>query len=95
MLVAARAFSSPDGWRLLSSYGAWASYRGGFSCGACVLARVGLSICGTTLNFPLACGILVPVPGIKLVSLALAGRVLTTDHQGSPEILIPDGTLRL
>ena len=30
------------------------------------------------LSCPLACGILVPSPGIELVSPALAGRFLTT-----------------
>ena len=31
------------------------------------------------------CGILVPRPGIKLVPPELEGKVLTTDHQGSPD----------
>lgn len=56
-----------------SCYGPWASHHGGFSCcGARALACVGLSSCAIMLNCPLACGILVPGSGIKLVSLALA-----------------------
>ena len=83
VLVATHGLSLVLRGRGYSSYGPWASHRGGFSCcGARALACVGLSSCGTMLNCPLACGILVPGPGIKLVSLALASRVLTTGPPG-------------
>ena len=36
------------------------------------------------LSFPLACGILVPLLGIKPVSPALEGRILTTGPSGKP-----------
>ena len=32
-----------------------------------------------------ACGILAPQPGSKPTPPALEGKVLTTDHQGSPQ----------
>ena len=38
-----------------------------------------------------ACGILAPWLGIRPAPPALEGKVLTTDHQGSPTILLVAG----
>ena len=55
----------------------------GWLCQQLVVAR-GLSSCG--FNCPVACGILVPQPGIECVSPALEGRFLTSGpHKRSPQ----------
>ena len=41
-----------------------------------------LSRCGTQVYCPVACGILVPGPGIEPVSPALEARFLTTEPPG-------------
>ena len=69
-------FSSCSEWGLL------------FICGV-QLSRFGdfLWLLGTSshwLSCPLACGFLVPEPGIELMSPALAGRFLTTGPSGKP-----------
>ena len=62
---------------LISSCAARAAGCGGFCCG-------GAQALGTQvlLSCPLTSGILVPGPGIKPVSLASAGRFLTTGPLG-------------
>ena len=90
-----RAFSICRELGLLSSRGAEASRCGSFSCGARALGHMGFSSCGSWVlervgsvvtvqgpSGPTACGILIPRPGIELVSPALAGRFLTTGRPG-------------
>ena len=89
-------FSSCGEWGLLSSCGAQASHCGGFSCcGAQALEHVasvvwpmssrvcGLSSCDARAWLSHSRWIL-PRPGIKPVSSALAGVFLTTESPGKP-----------
>ena len=48
------------------------------------LLTVNSVVAACRLSCPVACGILVPWPGIKPVSAALESRFLTTDHHRSP-----------
>ena len=75
-----QAFSSCREWGLPSSGGAWASHRGGFSCGTWALgtqasgvAALGLSSCGTWPELLHSTWNLLR-PGIEPVSPALTGR---------------------
>ena len=62
--------------------GAWASHCGGFSCCRTrALGQVGFSSCGTWAQL-LGSMWNLAGPGIKLVSPALAGRLLTTGPAG-------------
>ena len=79
-LAVSLAFSSCGEWGLLSRCVEWASHCGGFSCGAQTL--------DVWTSIVVACGSLLPYgmwnlsrSGIETVSLALAGKFLTT---GSP-----------
>ena len=57
-----------------------ASHCRGFSfCRAWTLGHVNSEAAACRLNCSAACGILVPGPGIEPMSLALAGRFLTTE----------------
>ena len=86
LLLAVWAFSRWGEWGLLSSCGGHAPGFTGFSCcRAGALEHAGFSRCTKwaqelQLMGPEACGILVPGPGIKPMSTALAGKFLTTDH---------------
>ena len=69
----------------LSSCGAWApGCVGSVVCGmrALLLRRTSSVVVARGLSSPVACGILVPWPGIKLVSPALEGRFFTTGPPG-------------
>ena len=46
------------------------------------------------LGCSMECGILVPRPGIKLTSLVLQGRFLTTEPAGRPQKLFPCTSIR-
>ena len=48
-------------------------------CRAQTLGHVNSEVAACRLNCSAACGILVPGPGIEPMSLALAGRFLTTE----------------
>ena len=80
---------------LLSSCGAWApeltgsvvAVHGLSTCGAQALERMGSVVAACGLSCPVACGILVPRPGIKPVSLALEGGFLTTEPPGKSLIV--------
>ena len=67
-------FSTWCGWRLLSHSSARASHCSGFSCYITQAPECGLSGCGTWVRLPYRMWIL-PRPGIKPKSLALAGRL--------------------
>ena len=95
-LLLHRLFCSCEQQGLLSSCSAWVSHCGGFSCcGAWTLGCVGFSSCGSQAlehRFN-SCGAWaqllrsmwdLPGPGIKLMSLALAGRFFTTELPGRP-----------
>ena len=69
--------------RLLSSCGAWAPENVDS-----VVAAHGLSGCAHGLSCPMACGILVPGPGMELASPALQGGFLTTGPPGKSLLLI-------
>ena len=72
-----QAFSSCGEQRLLSSSSAKAFHCGGFSC--CrpwALGTHASAVIAHRLSCPKACGILVPRPGIKPVSLALGRYIL-------------------
>ena len=82
-----RAFFSCGGHGLLSSCSAWASHCSGFSCcGAQALGCVTCSSCGSqTLEHRLSsCDTVLPGPGIKLVSPALASIFFTTEPPRKP-----------
>ena len=49
--------------------------------------HVAFSTCRRGLSCPVACGILIPPPGIKPESPALEGGFSTTGPQGSPQLL--------
>ena len=90
-IAACRLFSSCGERRLLSGYSAPASHCSNFSsCGsrASVVAVHGFS-CSA------ACRILVPRPGIKPVSPALAGGFLTTGPPGKSHIYHSDPCLSI
>ena len=75
------AFSSCGAWRLLSSSGAWAFRCGGFSCCSTqVLECAGFSSCGTWGSAVVTHGLSwnLAGPGIRPVSPALVGGILTT-----------------
>ena len=69
-----RTLSSYSNWGLLSSCGTWTSHCGGFFCWEAQTIEHGLH----GLSCSVACGILVPRPGIELMSPAWAGGFLTT-----------------
>ena len=54
----------------------------GLSCSVRAPERVGSVVVARGLNCPMACGILVPRPGIKPASPALEGGFLTTGPPG-------------
>ena len=57
--------------------------HGGFSsCGAWTLDYMSSVFAAFRLSFPMACGILVPQPGIEPVSPALESKFLTTGPPG-------------
>ena len=60
-----------------------------------IAARGLLSRCGTWVYCPMACGILVPGPGIEPVPPALEGRFLTTEPPGKshPAFLLKEEIL--
>ena len=72
------AFSSCGEQRVLSSWGARAS----------LVAEHRLRIVGLRLSCPAACEILVPRPGIELVSPALEGRLPTTGPSGMSQAFL-------
>ena len=78
--------SSCGEWGLPSSCREWASRCSGFSCcGALALERSGFSSCGTQVQS--AHGMWDPPgPGIKPVTPALAGRLLTTGPPGKSQV---------
>ena len=82
-----RAFSSCSKWRLLSSWGAWASHCSGFSCwgtgfsGRSTWAQLWCMGLQRMLLLPWNMWNL-PGPGIKPVSPSLAGRFLSTVPPG-------------
>ena len=75
---------------LLSSCGTWAPEHPGSVVAACGLSScdmwalepVGSVVVACRLSCPMACGILVPQPGIEPVSPALVGGFLTTGPPG-------------
>ena len=88
-LLPRRLFCGCGKWGLPSSCGVWAPHCGGLSCfGARALGRVGFSSSGTWDSLPCSMWNL-PGRGIKPVSPALAGRVLTTGLPGKSSLLIP------
>ena len=78
---------------LLSSCGMWAPECTGSvvgarwlsSCGVRALERVGSVVVACGLSCPVACGILVPRPGIEPTSSALGGGFLTTGPTGKSQ----------
>ena len=56
--------------------------RGFSCCRVCALDRVGSEIVAHGLSCPMACGSLIPGPGIKSMSPALAGGFLTIGPLG-------------
>ena len=60
------------------------------SCGMRALERAGSVITACRLSCSRACGILVPWPGIELVSPALEGRFLTTTPLGKSQEIFVD-----
>ena len=83
--------------RGLSTCGTWALERTGSVVVACrlstsgtwALERTGSVVVACRLSCPVACGILVPLPGIEPMSPALQGRFLTTGPPGKS----PDGAV--
>ena len=84
-------------WVFIAAHGLSLVVSGGYaSCGAQVFHCSGFSLQSMgswhlgsvvavhSLSCPLACGILVPAPGIKPVYLGLGGGFLTTGPSGSP-----------
>ena len=58
------------------------------SCGTWALESAGSVVVAHRLSCPVACGILVPRPGIEPTSPALEGGVLTTGPPGKSSILL-------
>ena len=80
-----QAFSSGGKWGLLSSCSARASHDSGFSCCKHRLRGVRASVAGAQeFSRFVACGILVPSPGIKPAFPNLQGEVLTTGLPKKP-----------
>ena len=79
--------------RRLSSCGARAPERAGSvdaerrlsSCGVWALEHMGSVVAARGLSCPMACGILVPRPGIEPMSPALEGGFLTTGPPGKSQ----------
>ena len=97
VFAAAWAFPSRGEWGTLSSCGVWVSHCRDFCCGAQALGCAGFSSCSSwALEHRLnSCGPWAwllhniwdrPRPGIKPVSLALAGRFFTSEPPGKPPI---------
>ena len=89
LCCSAQAFSTCGKWRLLSSYGVWASHCGVFSCCRAPGLELRLSSCGAwALLLRSMCSL--PRPRFKPVSPALAGRFLTIGPPGksSPSVLL-------
>ena len=87
ILVAAQSFSSFGEWGLQSSWGAWASHSGGFSCcRVWVLGCMGFRSSGALASF--SCGMWdLSGPGIKLVAPGLQDRVLNNGPPQKPLLL--------
>ena len=87
------AFCRCREWGLLSRCGVQASSCSGFSCCRTqALGHLGSVVVAPRLSCSEPCGILIPRPGIKPMSPALASGFLTTGHQGSPSNISSDGS---
>ena len=69
-------------WILVAAHGLL------FSCGMWALGHMGSVVAAHGLSCPMACGILVPQPGIKPMSPALEGRFLTTELPRKYQLLL-------
>ena len=75
-------------------HGIFVASRGVFRCGTWTLWlwRAGSVVTACRLGYSVACGILVPRPGIKPVPPALQGGFLIMDHQGGPRLGLNEAT---
>ena len=75
-------------------HGIFVASRGVFGCGTWTLWlwRAGSVVTACRLGYSVACGILVPRPGIKPVPPALQGGFLIMDHQGGPRLGLNEAT---